>query len=100
MFLLFANRFSEPDPALNDFTRPLVYPDQEFDAGRLELLEVLDAGVVSHATPLPVAGLPRGHLRQRADRPPGAGRDAHPDAALPHHRCRTASAPSARSRSS
>ena len=60
VFLLFANRFSEPDPALNDFTRPLVYPDQEFDAGRLELLEVLDAGVVSYATPLPVAGLPAG----------------------------------------
>jgi hypothetical protein len=41
VFLLFPNRFSEPDKGLNDFSRSLLYPDQEFDPGGLELLEVL-----------------------------------------------------------
>ncbi len=60
VFLLFPNRFSEPDQDLNDFTRQLLYPDQEFDPGGLELLEVLDANIVTHAAPLPIAGLPSG----------------------------------------
>lgn len=60
VFLLFANRFSVPDPDLNDFTRPLVYPDQVFDPGGTELLEVRDGGVPASAAPLPVAGLPAG----------------------------------------
>jgi hypothetical protein len=45
---------------LNDFTRSLLYPDLEFDPGGLELLEVLDAGVITHAAALPVTGLPNG----------------------------------------
>lgn len=60
VFLLFANRFAQPDPGLDDFARQLVYPDQEFDPGGLELLEVRDGGVPSHAAPLPVVGLPTG----------------------------------------
>ena len=76
VFLLFANRFSQPDTDLNDFTRPLVYPDQEFDPGGLELLDVLDAGVPTHAVPLPVSGLPSGTFVSVpiAPLPPGATR--------------------------
>lgn len=58
VFLLFANRFSAPDSGLNDFTRSLLYPDLEFDAGGIELRDVRDAGVPAQAVPLPVAGLP------------------------------------------
>lgn len=60
IFLLFANRFAEPDAGLDDFTRQLVYPDQEFDPGGLELLAVRDGGAPTSAAPLPVAGLPAG----------------------------------------
>ena len=60
VFLLFANRFAAPDSDLNDFTRPLVYPDQEFDPGGLELLDVRDGAVPSRAAPLPIVGLPPG----------------------------------------
>lgn len=76
VFLLFANRFAAPDAELDDFTRPLVYPDQVFDPGRLELLEVLDAGVPTHAAPLPVGTLPSGTFVTVpiAPLPPGASR--------------------------
>src|SRR5262245_42862160 len=39
---LFANRFSGPDPWVNDFYRTYVYPDKEFHPGRLRLLDVSD----------------------------------------------------------
>ncbi|MFN8641019.1 MAG: hypothetical protein U0802_04930 [Candidatus Binatia bacterium] len=76
VFLLFANRFAEPDAGLDDFTRQLVYPEQEFDPGHLELLDVRDAGVPAHATPLPVVGLPPGTFVRVAIAPlaPGSTR--------------------------
>lgn len=76
VFLLFANRFAAPDQGLNDFTRPLVYPDEVFDPGGLELLEVLDGGAVTHAAPLPVGTLPSGTFVSVpiAPLPPGATR--------------------------
>jgi len=58
VLLLFANRFSEPDTDLNDFTRTLVYPRQVFDPGGMEILDVSDGGAPSSAAPLPVTGLP------------------------------------------
>lgn len=46
VFLLFPNRFSQPsfDHAINDFNRPYVYPSQDFDAGGMELISVLEEG--------------------------------------------------------
>ena len=60
VFLLFANRFSVADDHLTDFSLPLVYPDRVFDPGRLELLEILDAGVPARSEPYPVPGVPSG----------------------------------------
>lgn len=76
VFLLFANRFAQPDDGLNDFNRSLVYPNEEFDPGGLELLEVLDGGAATHAAPLPVGALPPGTFVSLpiAPLPPGASR--------------------------
>ncbi|MEO8603680.1 MAG: hypothetical protein ABI629_13990 [bacterium] len=61
VFLLFANRFAEADADhLNDFIRTLVYPEQEYDRGGLQLLDVFDAGVPTHAASIPVPQLPSG----------------------------------------
>ncbi|MDX2171158.1 MAG: hypothetical protein SF182_29080 [Deltaproteobacteria bacterium] len=61
VFLLFANRFSSEDADhLNDFTRPLVYPEQEWQRGGLQLLDLFDGDRPTHAESVPVAGLPSG----------------------------------------
>ena len=62
VFFLFPNRFSEVDPGVNDLLRQYLYPEKEFDPGRMELLEVLDGGVLSDATPVPHPSLPRGSV--------------------------------------
>ena len=76
VFLLFANRFSAPDRNLDDFNRQLVYPEQEFHAGAMELLEVRDGGALTHAYPVPYPGLPPSTFVQVpiADLPPGGSR--------------------------
>jgi len=76
VLFLFPNRFSAPDPAINDFQRPFVYPTKEFDAGGMQLLEVRDGSALSTAAPLPVAGLPDGTVMRVpiADLAPGATR--------------------------
>jgi len=76
VFLLFPNRFSQPDDGLNDFTRPLVYPNEVFEPGGLELGEVLDGATPTHASPLPVGTLPSGTFVSVpiAPLPPGASR--------------------------
>jgi len=59
VFLLFANRFADQDADhLNDFLRTLVYPEQEFDSGGMQLREVLDGGVPAQASAVAVPGLP------------------------------------------
>jgi hypothetical protein len=60
VFFLFPNRFSEIDPRVNDLLRQYLYPEKDFDPGRMELLEVLDGGTVTDATPVAHPGLPRG----------------------------------------
>jgi hypothetical protein len=40
----FPNRFATPDADVNDLSRPFIYPEQEFDPGAQEILEVLDGG--------------------------------------------------------
>ena len=60
VFFLFPNRFSEPDPHLNDFYRQYLYPEKDFDPGGMALLEVFDGGALTAATPLPHPDLPRG----------------------------------------
>ncbi len=47
VFVLFPNRFSVPDQGINDFNRPYVYPREDFDPGRMEILEIRDADRVA-----------------------------------------------------
>ncbi|MGH7789542.1 MAG: hypothetical protein ACRERC_21910, partial [Candidatus Binatia bacterium] len=58
--VLFPNRFATEaaDSGVNDFTRPFVYPEQEFVPGGMELLAVDDGGVASSAQRLPHVGVP------------------------------------------
>ena len=77
VFLLFANRFADQAADhLDDFVRPLVYPEQAYDRGGLQLLDVFDAGVPTHATSIIVPELPSGTFVRVpiADLPPGATR--------------------------
>jgi len=76
VFFLFPNRFSAPDPEINDFQRQFVYPGKEFDAGNMQLLEVRDGGSLRTAADLPMAGLPPGTVMRVpiADLAPGATR--------------------------
>ena len=73
---LFANRFSAPDPEINDFQRQYLYPDKEFDPGGMQLTEVRDDGALTGASPLPLDGLPSGTVVRVpiADLAPGATR--------------------------
>ncbi len=76
VFLLFANRFSEPDRNLDDFNRQLVYPEQEFHPGMMELIEIRDGAALTQAFPISVPGLPPSAFVRVpiADLPPGASR--------------------------
>ncbi|MGD9765202.1 MAG: hypothetical protein AB7V27_15980 [Candidatus Binatia bacterium] len=77
VFLLFANRFSLAEQGLTDFTRPLIYPEQEFHAGGTQLLDIYDGGVPTHAFAVPYPGLPPSTFVRVpiADLPPGQTRD-------------------------
>ena len=76
VFFLFPNRFSEIDPGVNDLLRQYLYPEKDFDPGGMELLEVLDGGAISSATPVAHPELPRGTVMSVpiADLAPGATR--------------------------
>ena len=62
VLFLFPNRFREPDPDINDFYRQFLYPDRDFDAGGMQLLEVRDGDTLSSASPVRYPGLPAGTL--------------------------------------
>jgi len=76
VFFLYPNRFSTPDPGVNDFNRPYIYPEEEFDPGGMELLEVRDGGALTSTAPVPHPGLPAGTVVRVpiADLAPGATR--------------------------
>jgi hypothetical protein len=76
VFILFPNRFSTPDRGINDFNRPFVYPEEDFDPGSMEVLEARDAGTVVPVEPIQAAGVPDGCLVRLAiaPLPPGEGR--------------------------
>lgn len=57
---LFANRFSQPDPWMNDFYRPYVYPEKDFDPGGMQLGAIEDGVTPTFAAPLAVPDLPLG----------------------------------------
>jgi hypothetical protein len=59
---LFPNRFAQPDASVNDFNRPFVYPEQDFDPGSMTLLEARDAGRPTSITSLHAANVPDGCL--------------------------------------
>ena len=61
VFVLFPNRFSKPDDGINDFNRPFVYPEQEFDPGRMDV-EVDAADPTARVEPVSHPGVARGVL--------------------------------------
>jgi hypothetical protein len=73
---LFPNRFSEPDTGINDFNRPFVYPEQDFDPGSMALLEARDGEHPTSIEPLHIADAPDGCAVRLAIAPlaPGATR--------------------------
>jgi len=55
VFFLFPNRFAGPDEGINDFNRPFIYPEKDFDPGLMEILEAGDgeAPATVEVRPLP-----------------------------------------------
>src|SRR5512139_70592 len=76
IFLLFPNRFTLPDPGVNDFNRPYVYPEEEFDPGWMEILDARDGGRLAPVERVRHPNLPDGTVvRVRIARlPPGQTR--------------------------
>ncbi|MGD0948103.1 MAG: BamA/TamA family outer membrane protein [Candidatus Binatia bacterium] len=76
VFFLFPNRFSTPDPGINDFNRPFIYPEEDFDPGSMEVLEARDAGEPIAIQPWREPQLPDGTAVRLpiAPLPPGATR--------------------------
>jgi hypothetical protein len=76
VILLFPNRFATPDDGINDFNRPFVYPEQEFDPGSMRILEARDDGRLTTLEPLHAAEVPDGCAVQVSIAPlaPGAMR--------------------------
>ncbi len=62
VFVLFANRFAEPDAGINDFNRQFVYPEQAFDPGRMEIRDVRLGDTVLPIETLHQPGVPDGSL--------------------------------------
>jgi hypothetical protein len=67
VFLLYPNRFSQPDEQVDDFNRAYVYPREQFEPGRIEIVSVNGAPfeVADGATSMrvPIAPLPPGGTR-------------------------------------
>ncbi len=67
VFLLYPNRFSRPDEQVDDVNRAYVYPREQFEPGRIEILSIDGAPieVADEATSMrvPIAPLPPGQTR-------------------------------------
>jgi hypothetical protein len=76
VIFLFPNRFAIPDDGINDFNRPFVYPEQEFDPGSMRILEARDDGRLTATEPVHAAEIPDGCALQVTIAPlaPGATR--------------------------
>jgi Omp85 superfamily domain len=76
VIFLFPNRFAEADEGINDFNRPFVYPEQEFEPGAMALVDARDAGVATSIEPVHAADVPDGCVVRLAIAPlaPGARR--------------------------
>lgn len=73
VFFLFPNRFSEPDPGVNDFNRPFLYPQEDFQPGSMEVLEARDGGDRVPVEALHQPGLPDGTVVRVPITPLAAG---------------------------
>ncbi len=73
---LFPNRFARPDAGVNDFNRPFVYPEQDFDPGSMAIEEARDGDTLALLQRVAHPGLPDGTLMRMpiAPLPPGATR--------------------------
>ncbi len=60
VFFLFPNRFSVPDAGVDDFNRPFVYPQEDFDPGGLQVLEASDGGAPTAVDSVRRTGVPDG----------------------------------------
>jgi hypothetical protein len=60
VIFLFPNRYATPDDGVNDFNRPFVYPEQEFDPGAMRILEARDAARLTATEPLHAPDVPDG----------------------------------------
>ena len=60
VIFLFPNRFATPDDGINDFNRPFVYPEQEFDPGSMRILEARDDGRLTTTEALHAPEVPDG----------------------------------------
>jgi len=49
VFVLFANRFAVAEAEINDFNRPFIYPEEDFNPGRIEIIEARDAEAMTVA---------------------------------------------------
>src|SRR5512135_1069469 len=76
VFFLFPNRFSVPDAGVNDFNRPFIYPEEDFDPGGLRVLEAREGDALTTVETVPCAGLPDGTVARVPIAPlqPGAVR--------------------------
>ena len=52
VFVLFPNRFAQPDDGVNDFNRAFIYPEQDFDPGRMDIIDASVDGTPTHGEPL------------------------------------------------
>jgi len=62
VIVLFPNRFARADDAVNDFNRPFVYPQMDFDPGAMQILEGRDGDTPAALAPLHLDGTPDGCL--------------------------------------
>lgn len=76
VFFLFGNRFAFPEPGINDFNRPFIYPEEDFSPGSMTVLEARDGAEPTRIEPLQHAVVPDGVAVRVPIRPlaPGATR--------------------------
>jgi hypothetical protein len=76
VLFLFPNRFSEPDSNIDDFTRPYVYPREEYEAASMEILRASEGGRASMVENVPATTLPAATIVRMPIAPlaPGASR--------------------------
>ena len=73
---LFPNRFAVADEGVDDFNRPFIYPEQDFDPATMQLIDVRDAGRPTSVAPLHATAVPDGCVMRIAIAPlaPGGSR--------------------------